>query len=720
MNLDEKLKLLEGASWWQTYQTGDVKAVFMSDGPHGLRVQKGNGDHLGINASETSLSYPTESTIACSFDKDLLYRYGNVYGREASTKGVDMILGPGVNVKRNPLCGRNFEYYSEDQVLSGKLGASFVRGVQETGTSCCVKHYCCNNIEYKRNYSDSILSLRALHEVYLKPFEIIIKDANPASIMCSYNTVNGVKVSDNRYLLHDVLRDEFKYEGLVVSDWGAVNQLDVSIKAGLDLAMPKGKGYDRIKKAYDEGEISDGEIDEAANRVIAFSKRAEKNREIKNTFSKSEGIDYSREALISSAVLLKNDGSLPINRNEKILVVGEIAKYPRSQGAGSSSVNSEDVVSLLNALDKEGIKYDYQEGYCLRDDTYRNIDVKGYDKVIYALGNRAEDESEGYDRSSLSLPNCINKMMENSLKQEQKAIVLLFVGSSFVLPFIDKIDSLLLCGLPGEYGMYGIVDLLVGKTSPSGKLTETWLKDEKDSYCYSLSKNNGTTVEYSEGVFVGYKYYENKGIDVLFPFGYGLSYTDFKYRDFNICEVENRYKITCKIKNVGKVKGKEAVQLYVRYPLCDVSLPIKSLLDFIKVELEPNEEKEITFEIDREDLSTFDKNGKKRLLSGNYTFDIAKSSQDVQGSVSVKVKGEKKEITLFTVTSDIWEDERKRKILNDLIISKLLPAFGLKEMPEATLKILIDMPLKTFTNIVPGLIKDDLVEELLIKLNEVD
>lgn len=724
LTVDQKMRLLSGVGWWHTFEVKEagLPALFMCDGPHGLRIQRNQGDHLGINESDTAVCYPTESTVACSFDKDLLYELGRMLGSEAVVNEADMVLGPGVNIKRTPLCGRNFEYYSEDPIVSGELGAAFVRGLQSTGVSACVKHFACNNIEYRRQFSDSRVDERTLREIYLKAFEVIVKKASPRAIMCAYNLLNGTYCSENKYLLTDILRGEWGYDGIVVSDWGAVGNAPASVKAGLNLEMPFAGGYDALKKAYASGDITEAEIDAVVEKTVEFIRQSVKNREYRKQvhFDRESALRLTRRAAAESQVLLKNDRNIfPIRDGEKILIVGDVAEHPHYQGGGSSHINAEGAVSLLKALDEAHVTYEYQKGFDLEKNECFTINVADFDKVIFAVALRSVDESEGYDRNNLRLPDCVNNLIEKSVSDCKASGVLLFTGGAVTLPWIDKVDGVMLCGLPGENGCYGVVDVLTGAVCPSGKLTETWVRAEKDLYTQSNAKANGKVVEYNEGVFVGYRYYEAKQIRPLFAFGHGLSYTEYKYSDSYVKETSDGFEIGYTLKNAGEYDGKETTLLFVEHPLTNEPRPVKTLLDFVKTELKVQEEKKVVLRISKEQLSIYDKNGKSYLAGGKYLFFLCSSAECLQDSVEcyVKTKGEK--VTELTLMSEIWFDERKKPIFKELIIDRLLPLFGLEELPENTERILLESPLKNFRGLAPAAITTDVLNELIRKLNEV-
>lgn len=725
LTLDEKIRLVTGSDWWRTVAVEEkgLSSVFMSDGPHGLRVQIDSGDHLGLNKSINTVCYPAESIISSSFNKELLFKYGEVIGKEALSLSVDMLLGPGVNIKRNPKCGRNFEYYAEDPVVSGKLGSEFIKGLQSVGVSACVKHFVCNNTENKRNYSDSRVNERTLREVYLKPFEICVKEAHPDALMCSYNLVNGTYMSENKRLLTDILKKEWRYSGIVVSDWGAVKSRSVSLRSGLDLEMPYSEcSYNDVKKALEDGSLRESDLDKAVERMISFIKKSEEKRSKRTlySFSRDEAREYSREVVSESVVLLKNkENFFPLKREEKLLIVGEVAKKPHYQGGGSAHIDNDSVLSFCDILKERNINFDYKEGYILEKNTTEDVDPSSYDKVLFVVGNKKSDESEGFDRDTLSLPECVNTLLENTLKKCKSSGLLIFTGGVVTLPFEKNCNGVMYAGLPGEYGCEGVVDVVMGDVSPSGKLTETWIKKEEDATTYLSCISNEKTVEYNEGVFVGYKYYESKNIKPLFEFGHGLSYTKFKYSNAKIEKENDNFKITFKIKNIGKMDGKETAFLFVTYPLTSEPRSYKSLLDFTKVSLKTGEEKEVMFLIKKEDLTVYNEDGKEYIPFGEYTFTLSSSLSSSEAVLKGEIDGKRDEVTLFTLVDDIWNDKERRQILEEIVIKKLLVAFRMNEIPEDKKKIILSLPLYSLCGLAKGVISEEDKKLLLERLNEV-
>ncbi|MDE7384993.1 MAG: glycoside hydrolase family 3 C-terminal domain-containing protein, partial [Anaeroplasmataceae bacterium] len=569
LSLEEKAKLLVGADFWHTYPFLNEKGLCLTDGPHGVRMQDNGGKEVGLKESIPATCFPTASCLACSFDENLLYEVGQAIASECIDQEVDMLLGPGVNIKRSPLCGRNFEYYSEDPYLAGILASGFIKGVQSQNVLACMKHFACNNQEYARMVNNSIVDERALYEIYLKPFEIAIKEANPKAIMCSYNKLNGTLVSQNSILLKQILRDKFQFEGTVISDWGAVSNRVEALKAGLDLEMPGSLSYVDIIEAVQNQSLSDEELDRAVSSVL-------KLYQARPSFENKKNLSFhflAKQAALESIVLLKNENLvLPLNKNERIGIIGN--SLMRIQGAGSSKVNPKDVDTFLDCLKEEGVSYQ-----CFDNLTE---EIKGMDKIICFIGLSAEKEIEGKDRKDLKLDEKDIELVNTLTKLHSKIIVVLTTGSVVELPFIESVSGLVLTYLAGEASASALCDILYNKTNPSGHLAETWIKRLEDSPVYDYGKSVYQSI-YKESIFVGYRYYDKVDIEPLFPFGYGLSYTTFTLSHL---EIKENY-LYVNIKNTGLYKGKEVVQLYVRDTNRDLLRPIRELKAFQKIELEP-------------------------------------------------------------------------------------------------------------------------------------
>ena len=635
--LEEKIALVSGHNFMYTNAIPrlNIPSIRMSDGPHGLRVQ--NEGSSGVMGNYQATSFPTAATTSNSFDPSLLERMGSAIGKEARYYGINVVLGPGVNIKRNPLCGRNFEYFSEDPFLSSRLGASEICGIQKEKVASCVKHFAFNNEENHRFMGDSIVDMRAAYEIYLKSFEYIIKNAHPECVMNAYNKINGVYCSENKWLLKNVLRDEWGYNGLVMTDWGANHDRIKGIKSGCDLEMPGDATICRkwIYDAINSGELDINDLNECVLNVLDLVSRH------RNT-EKIDEIDWENHHSLSkiiaeeSAVLLKNDGALPLNGKEKICVIGELFEKMRYQGSGSSMINPSFLFSSKDAFDKNNIDYKYFKGY--EENSYNpsksliNEALEGskdFDKVLLFLGLTDYEESEGGDRNNMSLPSNQLSLVEELIKANKKIVVVLFGGSIISLPFYDNVCGILNMFLPGQNGGEATYDLLFGKANPSGKLSETWpIKYEDVPFYDEFGKHK--IYAYKESIFVGYRYYLTKGINVRFPFGYGLSYTNYEYSNLIVTKENNYINVKVDVKNSGVIDGKEIVEVYVKGPETNFFKPLRELKGFTKVFIKANETKEIKISIPLSDLSFYNiQNNKFELEDGEFEIQIGKNSRDI-------------------------------------------------------------------------------------------
>ena len=555
---------------------------------------------LGLNKSVPATCFPTASLSACSFDPELLAEEGRTIAKEAFSEDVAVLLGPGACLKKNPLCGRNFEYFSEDPYLAGKLAAGFISGVQSEGVGTSLKHFACNNQETKRFSSDSILDERTLREMYLTAFEIAVKEGKPSTVMCSYNKINGVYSSDNKRLLTDILRDEWGFDGMVVTDWGAIHDRSAAFLAGCDLMMPGGSSYGEKKalRQVRSGSLPEEAVDKCAERVTAAALHWEQIRKTgEKKYDPELHHKIARKAAEESMVLLKNeDEVLPLREGEKIALIGYMAEYPRYQGAGSSHINPHKLTCL-----KEMMPYaSYTAGCDAKGDTPKELleetarAAAEADKVIVVAGLTDEYESEGFDRETMKMPEGHIRMIETAVKANPNTIVVLCCGGVVETPWEPLVKAVLYAGLSGQTGAEAMERILTGKVNPGGRLAETWpLKYEdgpSSSYFGEISKDG----QYRESIYVGYRYYEKAGKPVRWPFGYGLSYTDFSYCDLKYMDRT----VSVKVKNIGKCAGAEAVLLYIYPPQDGVFRPVRELKRFAKIYLEPGEEKEVVFELD--------------------------------------------------------------------------------------------------------------------------
>lgn len=646
MTVDQKARLLSGVDSWYTAEIKefDIPAVRMSDGPYGLRKADAT---VELNNAVPATCFPPLCTLANTFDTSLALEMGKAIGEECQENNVNIILGPGVNIKRNPLCGRNFEYLSEDPYLAGKMGTSYVNGVQSSGTGVSLKHYCCNNEEDYRFFSDSNVDERALREIYLKPFEMVIKAANPTTVMVSYNKVNGTTATANKRLLIDIARNEWSYNGVFVSDWGAVSSRRDALLNGLDLEMPGQIKHHQedLLKSYENGTLDLGAMDRSCSKIIDMARKLRDAH--KKDFKADKEAHHSLSVRIaeSGAVLLKNqDNALPLNKNEQICIIGRLADKMRFEGGGSSHVNAIHVVTPLEALKGYGI-FPYAEGYRTVDDEpdeekeNKALELaKGSSKIIFFAGLTDLCESEGMDRTDLNLPKNQLTLLNKLTELEKPIVVVLFNGSPVELPFESKVKAILDMYLPGQGGGTAVADLLFGAVSPSGKLAETWPKHLEDSPSYPYFNKRQDVIEYRESIYVGYRYYDKARVEPMYPFGYGLSYSAFEYSDLEIAENASSTVISFKVKNIGDIDASETAQLYVGHDDTEIFKAPKELKRFFKVHLQPGEEKDIMFELTNEDFAYYNVKARKMAAeTGIYSILIGASSADIRLSKKIKV-----------------------------------------------------------------------------------
>lgn len=630
MTLEDKIALCEGASFWETRAYGKygIPAMFVCDGPNGLRKQDLNGgmDMLGVNASRPATCFPAAVTTADSWDTELLQRVGNAIGEEAKAQGVGVVLGPGCNSKRNPLCGRNFEYFSEDPVLSGKLAAGFIRGVETQGVGTSLKHFAANSQELSRFTSDSIMDDRTLRELYLTGFEIAVKEGRPATVMCAYNKLNGTHASDHKQLLTDILRTEWGFDGMVVTDWGAMNDRIEGFQAGCDLNMPGGSDYmfKACAQAVKDGKLSEGDVDNSVRRILRQVFRAAEVREIPYTCDYDAHHALARQAAEQGAVLLKNqDAVLPLQEDGKIAVIGAMAKRMRYQGAGSSHVHARKLDQPLDFLPGAV----YASGCDDRGDTTDALIAEAAkaaeqaDIAVIFAGLPDRYESEGFDRDSMKMPEGHVRMIQAVTEANPNTVVVLLCGSAVECPWADKVRAILYMGLPGEAGGEAIANLLYGKVNPSGKLAESWPCSYDDVPSADIYGKMADAL-YMEGIYAGYRYYEKAGVPVRWPFGYGLSYTGFGYSNLTVQDQT----VTVTVSNIGKVAGAEVVQLYVAAPQGGIHRPVRELKGFQKVFLQPGESKTVSFVLDDRSFAVWQDGWK--VPGGTYAVQIADLSAE--------------------------------------------------------------------------------------------
>lgn len=658
LNLEEKFALLTGADSWHTVAVErlGIPAISMADGPHGLRKVKieGADERQTIKA----VCFPTSSAMAATWNTKLVRRIGQALGEECGAMEVDILLGPGINIKRTPLCGRNFEYFSEDPLLAGELAAAYIEGVQSQGVGTSLKHFAANNQEFDRFQISSEIDQRTLREIYLKPFEIAVKKAQPWTVMCAYNRLNGIYCSENRFLLHDVLRREWGFEGFVVSDWHAVHQRSLSLQASLELEMPFApQSAADLRGAYERGDLTITEIDAALERLLTIVFRAAVTRAKRaKEFDVFLHHQLAKEAAAEAIILLKNSaGILPIRREatRRILVIGEFAEKPAIQGGGSARVAPlivDSPLEALRAMAGSEIIVDYQPvlaADCPKVDRLNEAmtSAQTADLVLLFVGNRPEIEREAYDRTSFALSPEMDVVIERIAAQNPNTVVILQTGAPVAMTaWIDKVQAIVHAGYTGQAGGSALADILFGLTNPSGKTAETFPIAIEDTPAYGSYPGNGYVVRYDEGLMVGYRYYEDRQKKPLFPFGFGLSYTTFEYAGLQVtpeslaegCPV----RVDCIVKNTGPQAGQEIVQLYVRDNASKVTRPVKELKAFTKVSLQPGETQTVHFELNREAFAYFSPSlNDWHIESGQFTILIGASSADIRLEKTITVKG---------------------------------------------------------------------------------
>ncbi len=648
LTIEEKAALVAGTDFMFTNPVPrlHIPSLRMSDGPHGLRVQKEGGDN-GVTASEPATSFPTAATVASSWEPENAQKMGAAIGKEAHKYGIHVVLGPGANIKRNPLAGRNFEYFSEDPYLAGKMAAAEVKGIQSEGVGVSVKHFALNNAENFRFMGNSVADERAIREVYLKVFEMVVKEAHPATMMCAYNAINGEYCSQNKWLLTDVLRKEWGFDGLVMTDWGAMHDRVKSLKAGLDLEMPGDTAICRkwILDGVKDGSLAMEVLDEAVKNVLTLVEQYARSHPDDCDFEANDRL--ACKIAEDSAVLLKNDGVLPLDEKEKLFVCGDLFEKMRYQGAGSSMINPTKLTTPKDAFDAMGVRYTYARGYA-ENSTLTNgallrealEGAKKFQKVLVFAGLTDYVESEGCDREDMRLPENQLALIDALSNAGKQVIVVLFGGSPVELPFAEKVSAILHMYLPGQSGGRACANLLFGKANPCGRLAETWpLRYEDVPFGKTFGKSENEV--YKESVFVGYRYYTTAKKQVRYPFGYGLSYTSFAWSDMQISEEGDRFMISCRVKNTGTRDGAEVVQLYVSAPEGNVYKPLRELRAFQKVRLAAGEEREVRLTVNKDELRYFDMQKHAWVLEGGeYRFELCSDAETVVLEQAVILEGE--------------------------------------------------------------------------------
>lgn len=720
MSLEEKCYMFSGKDFWLTrsVERVGIKSIMLADGPHGVRKQEGAGDQLGIHGSLPATCFPTAAAIANSWDASLGEEIGRCIGEEAASQGVGVLLGPGLNVKRNPLCGRNFEYFSEDPYLAGKMAAGYIRGIQENGVSACPKHFAANSQEIRRMASDSVMDERTLREIYLTGFEIAVKEAKAKSIMSSYNRINGVYANENKHLLQEILRDEWGFDGFVVSDWGGSNDHVEGVSAGAHLEMPTtgGDSDEELIQAVKEGKIREELIDKRLDELldVVFSAGSAVEKASGKAFDVEAHHRMAEKASEESIVLLKNnDNMLPLKKGTAVALIGDFAETPRYQGAGSSIVNPTKVDSA-----KEMIKgFDLKEAGFEQGYTREGVENAALQKKAVELAEKAEvvllylglneiSEAEGLERPHMKIPENQISLLEAIEKVNKNIVVVLSAGSSVEMPWLSKCKALIHGYLCGQAGASAILKAIMGEVNPSGKLSETYplTYEETPSAPYFPSKQRNA--EYREGLFVGYRYFETVGKDVLFPFGYGMSYTTFAYTDLKIehhkKNMENPATVLFTITNTGKLDGAEVAQIYISATESAVYRPVKELKGFQKIFLKAGESKQVTIPLDDKAFRYFNvkterfevEGGEYEIMAGAsvadirlkgrlimegtdapYPYDMAKLPSYTNGNIMSVSDQEWEELLWYKIPDGSWSGTlEENDAICQLYYAKSLPA----------------------------------------------
>lgn len=725
MTLEEKAAMCSGADFWHTQKVErlTVPGTMVSDGPHGLRKQpeESTGDHLGLNGAIDAVCFPAACATACSFDRDLLYDMGMTLGKECQAENVSVLLGPAVNIKRSPLCGRNFEYLSEDPCLAGELSAAYINGVQSQNVGTSIKHFAANNQEHERMSTSADVDERTLREIYFPAFETAVKKAKPWTVMCSYNKLNDTYVSENKWLLTDVLRKEWGFDGYVMSDWGAVRDRVQGIIAGLDLEMPGSSGANdqEIIRAVKSGRLKEETLDQTVERILNIVFRYVENHR-PEVFDREKDHKKAADIAAQCIVLLKNENKvLPVSEKETLAFIGEFAEKPRYQGGGSSHINAHKVVPAYSLKDAYG-KIVYAKGFSATEDIVQADlmeeavkTAETADKIVVFAGLPDVFESESYDRSHMQLPKCQNLLIRKLTELGKPVIVVLHNGSPVEMPWVKEVQGIVEAYLGGEAVAEAVMDILYGRKNPSGKLAETFPLKLEDNPSYLNFPGMNKHVHYAEGVFVGYRYYDTKHMDVLFPFGYGLSYTDFVYRNLTVSKRElsphDKVKVTIDVTNVGEMPGKEIVQLYIADKTGCAIRPHQELKNFTAVTLKPGETKTVCMELDHRSFAWYDVSQHDWYAAdGSYEIRIGKSSRDIVLTETISMKNERTRLPLIdanTMIGDLldckltapWAEEKLMPYIEEFIGVK-----SFDQMNEMEQKMVYYMPissLRSFTSL---------------------
>ena len=746
LTLEEKAGLCSGADFWHTkaVERLGIPASMVSDGPHGLRKQDEEVDHLGINDSIKAVCFPAASATAASFDREMLCRMGEAIGDSCQHEKLSVVLGPAVNIKRSPLCGRNFEYFSEDPYLAGQMASALIHGIQSRNVGTSIKHFAVNSQEHRRMSSSADVDERTLREIYFPAFETAVKQEQPWTVMCSYNRINGVFASENPWLLTEVLRGEWGFEGYVMSDWGAVSDRVAGVKAGLDLEMPASGGFNdrKIVEAVRSGKLDEAVVDQAVERILNIVYRFVEHAKPETPWDKEAQHLLAAEVAADCMVLLKNEeGILPLSREDEIAFIGEFAEKPRFQGGGSSHINCFKTTSALEAA--EGLKIRYARGYSVADDCATDemireaVEAARSAKVAVVFAGLPDVyESEGYDRTHMRMPDCQNRLIEAVAAANPNTVVVLYNGSPVEMPWIGSVKAVLEAYLGGQAVGLATVRILFGEVNPSGKLPESFPKKLSDNPSYLFYGGEGDTAEYREGIFVGYRYYDRKETELLFPFGHGLSYTSFDFSDLRLSREritdQESLTATVRVTNTGKRAGKTVVQLYVGDCESSVFRPVRELKGFEKIFLEPGESKDVSFTLDKRSFAYWNtKIHDWHVESGEFRIEIGHSSRDIACCAAVQVDSTAEIPRRYDVNSifmDLMQDPRADTVLKPLLD-------GIREMfmpsdeeqsdaaqeaisNEMSLAMVKYMPLRSILSFAGEKADPGLIDQILKALNE--
>lgn len=757
----EKAALLSGKNVWESRDLPrhHIASFFMADGPHGVRKQLGSGDHLGLNASEPATCFPTAATVACSWDVELADEVGRALGREARALDVDVLLGPGLNLKRSPLGGRNFEYFSEDPYLSGQLAAAYVRGIQAEGVAATPKHFAVNSQELRRMASDSVIDERTLRELYLTAFEIVVREAAPRAIMSSYNRVGGVYAHENPHLLTDILRQEWGFDGVVISDWGGSNDPAAAVAAGANLEMPA-PGLDSVRQlleAVEDGRLAEEDLTARAAEVVALAMEA--RRTPRPEIDLNAHHDMARRAAEGSIVLLRNeDQLLPLGGGTRVALIGDMADVPRYQGAGSSAVNPTRLTSAREAIAHSSLELTaFAQGYRRHSPVDPDLErdavaaARGADVVLLYLGLDEISESEGVDRRHIDLPDAQLSLLRAVSAANPQVVVVLSAGSVVDMGWADQTRAILHTHLSGQAGAAAGIRVLTGAVTPSGKLAETYPLALTDTPTFGRFPAEGTASVYREGLFVGYRHAEAAGRAVRYPFGHGLSYTTFSYSDLELTDAGADFTVT----NTGEVAGAEVAQLYVSAPDSAVVRPEKELKGFVKVDLAPGEARRVTIPFDRYTWRHFDvdsgtwvtEDGSRRVVVGASSADLRLSGDLHVAGVAVSAGNAPAEVRramlrgltddelrdLFGVTvprdatsGDLGRNDplgdlrRARSPLGRFahwVLATLRRRSEAKGQPDLNIQFLYNMPFRAIGKMTNGMVSDEMVDGIVTLAN---